>query len=268
MLSTCGAISPLEFSSSPNPPYKKPRAQQWDAACPVTDPIRQIRKAGGSQSAAGESRVPTAPRGWGHAVERRGQRRGIPSTHHRHHHRLLCHPPVGDHGPLRPGVGKRYWVMRSQKYSSDLATSPSAVWNSPGAVLTPRTPQLPLRSHFPGSPLTSMHHYLNLQLSTPVTPGQDLGQPHNWIPAAPSHWQCETLNHCFYPKPLFHSSSFSKSSTDSGAGPSLASFCPQACAQVCACAQTYCRCRSISVVLLPPTQFRASRGLGVLCKGL
>lgn len=76
-----------------------------------------------------------------------------------------------------------------------------------------------------------MHHYLNLQLSTPVTPGQDLGEPHNWIPAAPSHWQCETLNHCFYPKPLFHSSSFSKSSTDSGAGPSLASFCPQACAQ-------------------------------------
>lgn len=29
---------------------------------------------------------------------------------------------------------------------------------------------------------------------------------------------------------------------------------------------TYCRCRSISVVLLPPTQFRASRGFGMLCK--
>lgn len=32
--------------------------------------------------------------------------------------------------------------------------------------------------------------------------------------------------------------------------------------------QTYCRCRSISVVLLPPTQFRASRGFGMLCKSL
>lgn len=52
----------LEFFSSPNPPYKKPRDQQWGTVCPVMDPIRQIKKAGGSQSAAGESQVPTVLR--------------------------------------------------------------------------------------------------------------------------------------------------------------------------------------------------------------
>lgn len=145
MLSTCGVISPLEFFGTPNPPYKKPRAQQWDAACPVMDPIRQIKKAGGSQFAAGESQVPS--KGMETCSGAQGTKEGIPSTHHRHHHRLLCHPPVGDHGPLGPAVGKGYWIRWSQSAALIchlLLCRAQPPWGCPCAQGSPVTPQIPL----------------------------------------------------------------------------------------------------------------------------
>ena len=96
-------------------------------------------------------------------VEHRGHAlreiKSISSTHHRHHHRLLCHPPVGDHGPFGPGGGRGYSVMRSPTCSFDLATSPSAVPNptaAPTGLFSHQgLPQLPLRLHFPELPSRS-----------------------------------------------------------------------------------------------------------------
>lgn len=169
------------------------------------------RSRGDGASAAGHGGH--APRGIEH-----------PRTHHRHRHGLLCHPPVGDHGPFGPGRGSGYLVIGPQRAALTSRPLPVPHPDPPMGLLATRAPQAALRLCLHSLPRSKITIMANLSQ-------QDLRPP----PAPRELWSRTPRTRC----------------------------CPRATPR-----PTYCRCRSISVVLLPPTQFSASRGFGVSCKSL
>lgn len=143
MLGTCGVPFPCGISQQHKPSTSKAKrpALGCKAARPVTDPIGSTKR---RLEALSLRQSRSELRGDGTStVECRGHAprevKSISSTHHWHHHRLLCHPPVGHHSPFGPGRGDS--VMWFQTCSFDPAASPPhsppGLFSHKGSPVTP-----------------------------------------------------------------------------------------------------------------------------------